>query len=80
MLTQREPKNLVLLFKQMILNTYTVFWTVIKLRKKNMADNEKTATAIDSMGPLAIAGVEPYQEQPGEEYMNEKQKAHFKRS
>ena len=24
-----------------------------------MADNEKTATAIDSMGPLAIAGVEP---------------------
>ena len=27
-----------------------------------MADNEKTATAIDSMGPLAIAGVEPYQD------------------
>ena len=43
-----------------------------------MADNEKTTVAIDSMGPLAIAGVEPYQEQPGEEYMNEKQKAHFK--
>ena len=44
-----------------------------------MADNEKTAVAIDSMGPLAIAGVEPYQEQPGEEYMNEKQKEHFRK-
>ncbi len=42
-----------------------------------MADNEKTS--IDSMGPLAIAGVEPYQEQPGEEYMNEKQKEHFRK-
>ena len=44
-----------------------------------MADNEKTAVSIDSMGPLAIAGVEPYQEQPGEEYMNEKQKEHFRK-
>ena len=44
-----------------------------------MADNEKTAVSIDSMGPLAIAGVEPYHEQPGEEYMNEKQKEHFRK-
>ncbi|MFP1496624.1 RNA polymerase-binding protein DksA [Escherichia coli] len=28
---------------------------------------------------LAIAGVEPYQEKPGEEYMNEAQLAHFRR-
>ncbi|MDO2949663.1 RNA polymerase-binding protein DksA [Aeromonas simiae] len=32
-----------------------------------------------SLGPLAIAGVEPYQEQAGEEYMNERQKAHFRK-
>lgn len=32
-----------------------------------------------SLGPLAIAGVEPYQPQPGEEYMNERQKAHFRK-
>lgn len=30
------------------------------------------------LGVLAIAGVEPYQEKPGEEYMNEEQSAHFK--
>lgn len=33
---------------------------------------------IESMGPLAIAGVTPYQEKPGEEYMNEAQKQHFR--
>ncbi|WP_108649886.1 RNA polymerase-binding protein DksA [Dongshaea marina] len=32
-----------------------------------------------SLGPLAIAGVEPYQEQPGEEYMNEPQLSHFRK-
>ena len=31
------------------------------------------------MGPLAIAGVEPYKEQPGEEYMNDRQKSHFRK-
>ena len=31
-----------------------------------------------SLSILAIAGVEPYQEKPGEEYMNEAQLAHFK--
>lgn len=31
-----------------------------------------------SLGPMAIAGVEPYQAKPGEEYMNEAQKAHFR--
>ncbi|MFI3245934.1 MAG: RNA polymerase-binding protein DksA [Ferrimonas sp.] len=31
-----------------------------------------------TIGVLAYANVEPYQEQPGEEYMNEKQLAHFK--
>ncbi|WOT05649.1 RNA polymerase-binding protein DksA [Shewanella youngdeokensis] len=30
------------------------------------------------LGVLAIAGVEPYQEKPGEEYMNEDQSGHFK--
>ncbi|WP_144211156.1 RNA polymerase-binding protein DksA [Shewanella donghaensis] len=30
------------------------------------------------LGVLAIAGVEPYQEKAGEEYMGEKQRAHFK--
>lgn len=36
------------------------------------------AKANSSLGVLAIAGVEPYQEKPGEEYMNEAQRAHFK--
>lgn len=31
-----------------------------------------------SLSILAIAGVEPYQEKPGEEYMNAAQLAHFK--
>lgn len=30
------------------------------------------------LGVLAIANVDPYQEKPGEEYMNEHQLAHFK--
>lgn len=30
------------------------------------------------LGVLAIAGVEPYQEKPGEEYMCEQQREHFK--
>lgn len=37
--------------------------------------NRKTS----SLSILAIAGVEPYQEKPGEEYMNDAQLAHFKR-
>ncbi|EJO5583861.1 TPA: RNA polymerase-binding protein DksA [Salmonella enterica] len=37
--------------------------------------NRKTS----SLSILAIAGVEPYQEKPGEEYMNEAQLSHFKR-
>lgn len=32
-----------------------------------------------SLSLLALAGVEPYQEKVGEEYMNEKQIAHFKK-
>lgn len=32
-----------------------------------------------SLSILAIAGVQPYQEKPGEEYMNDAQLAHFKR-
>ena len=32
-----------------------------------------------SLSILAIAGVEPYQEKPGEEYMNDAQLSHFKR-
>ena len=34
---------------------------------------------LESMGPLAIAGVKPYVEKPGEEYMNEAQKEHFRK-
>ena len=41
-------------------------------------DNLK-ANDLESMGPLAIAGVQPYQEKPGEEYMNEAQKEHFRK-
>lgn len=37
--------------------------------------NRKTS----SLSILAIAGVEPYQEKPGEEYMNEAQLSHFRR-
>ena len=44
-----------------------------------MAENNKNNDLLNSMGPLAIAGVEPYQEKPGEEYMNENQKAHFRK-
>lgn len=36
-----------------------------------------TASALESLGPLAIAGVQPYQEKAGEEYMNDAQKEHF---
>ncbi|WP_448565524.1 RNA polymerase-binding protein DksA [Thalassotalea ganghwensis] len=32
-----------------------------------------------ALGILALAGVEPYQEQPNEEYMNDKQLEHFKK-
>jgi len=31
------------------------------------------------LGIMALAGVEPYQEKPGEEFMNEDQLAHFKK-
>ena len=36
-------------------------------------DNKK------SLGPLAIAAVTPYQLAPGEEYMNDQQKEHFRK-
>ena len=32
-----------------------------------------------SLGILAIAGLEPYQEKPGEEYMDEPQLEHFRK-
>ena len=32
-----------------------------------------------TLGLLALAGVEPYQEKPNEEYMNEAQREHFKK-
>jgi len=34
-------------------------------------------TSKKTLGILAIAGVEPYQEKPGEEYMGPEQRAHF---
>lgn len=39
-----------------------------------MSDNKNL-----ELGPLAIAGVAPYEVKPGEEYMNDKQKAHFRK-
>lgn len=39
-----------------------------------MSESKKKA-----LGILAIAGVEPYQEKPGEEYMSPEQMAHFKK-
>lgn len=45
-----------------------------------MAAKEKnTGSELESMGPLAIAGVKPYEPKPGEEYMNEAQKEHFRK-
>jgi len=35
-------------------------------------------TIIKALGALATAGVEPYQEKPGEEYMNDEQLQHFR--
>ncbi|WP_419181025.1 RNA polymerase-binding protein DksA [Gallaecimonas kandeliae] len=40
-----------------------------------MAETKKKS----SLGVLSIAGVEPYQEKPGEEYMGEAQLAHFRK-
>ena len=42
-----------------------------------MQDGQTRKTS--SLSILAIAGVEPYQEKPGEEYMNDAQLSHFKR-
>lgn len=44
----------------------------------NAPEASTTYSDLESMGPLAIAGVKPYQEKPGEEYMNEAQKEHFR--
>lgn len=38
-----------------------------------------TQEDLDSMSPLAIAGVKPYVEKDGEEYMNDAQKEHFRK-
>lgn len=39
----------------------------------------KDQAQYESLGPLAIAGVQPYQPKAGEEYMNEAQKEHFRK-
>lgn len=36
-------------------------------------------TDTSKLSALSIAGVEPYQEKPGEEYMNPNQKEHFRK-
>ena len=41
-----------------------------------MSDNKND---LIELSPLAIAGLKPYEVQPGEEYMNDKQKAHFRK-
>ena len=41
-----------------------------------MQEGQKRKTS--SLSILAIAGLEPYKEKPGEEYMNEAQRTHFK--
>ncbi|WKE66310.1 RNA polymerase-binding protein DksA [Gallaecimonas kandeliae] len=45
------------------------------IRRVSMAETKKKS----SLGVLSIAGVEPYQEKPGEEYMGEAQLAHFRK-
>ncbi len=41
-----------------------------------MSEKESVAS---ELSPLAIAGVNPYEVKPGEEYMNDNQKAHFRK-
>ena len=43
------------------------------------SEDKNTYDNLASMGPLAIAGVEPYKEQPGEEYMNDRLKSDFRK-
>ena len=45
-----------------------------------MLNDDKPANlSNEAMGPLVIAGVKPYEPKPGEEYMNEAQKEHFRK-
>ena len=48
--------------------------------KNNPAPQEasQSFSDLESMGPLAIAGVKKKKKKPGEEYMNEAQKEHFR--
>ena len=55
-------------------NTADTIKKAKKAAKKTVVANE-----MESMGPLAIAGVQPYQVKPGEEYMNDAQKEHFRK-
>ena len=48
-------------------------------KAKKAAKKTVVANDMESMGPLAIAGVQPYQVKPGEEYMNDAQKEHFRK-
>ncbi len=50
----------------------------MRVKEKQHARRAKPSKT-SSLSILAIAGVEPYQEKPGEEYMNEAQLAHFRR-
>ena len=45
-----------------------------------MGNKDKVADlSSEAMGPLVIAGVKPYEPKPGEEYMNDAQKEHFRK-
>ena len=48
--------------------------TYLLMEKHNMATTNKASLSL-----LALAGVEPYEEKVGEEYMNEHQVLHFKK-
>ncbi|MBQ9274914.1 MAG: RNA polymerase-binding protein DksA [Succinivibrio sp.] len=45
----------------------------------NDINQDSAAQDLESIGPLAIAGVKPYEPKPGEEYMNDAQKEHFRK-
>jgi DnaK suppressor protein len=55
-----------------LLSSARQYYGVMRTRRDSMPEAKKL------LGVLAIAGVEAYQEQPGEEYMGEKQRDHFR--
>lgn len=53
--------------------------TMSETVSKPKTKRAKTAAQVGQQSQIGMAGVRPYQQEPGEEYMNEVQKAHFRR-